>query len=104
MVWGWWLGLFLSGFPFSMDCGFIVLFNVGGSDEVVYAEACSLNVSAAIGTLKSCAVGDGFHALHWNIFSWLGCCVVVFRCLTVVCLFLYLVVAWILCFWRLGGV
>ena len=87
VVWGWWLGLFPSGFSFSMDCEFIFFSNAGGSIEVVCVEGCRLNVSAAIGTLMACAVGDGFHALHWNIFSWLGCCAVGFRCLAIVCLF-----------------
>ena len=24
---------------------------------------------------RACNVGDGFHALHWNMFSWFGCCI-----------------------------
>ena len=29
--------------------------------------------------LRAFMVGDGFHALHWNMFSWFGCFVWVLR-------------------------
>ena len=30
-------------------------------------------VSSEVVVLRTCADGDGFHALHWNILSWLSC-------------------------------
>ena len=28
---------------------------------------------------RTCSEGEGFHALHWNMLSWLGVCIVVLR-------------------------
>ena len=43
-------------------------------------------VSSMVGVLRACAVGDGFHALHWYMLSCLWCCAVGSRCLAVVCI------------------
>ena len=28
---------------------------------------------------RACTDGEGFHALHWNMLSWLGACIMVLR-------------------------
>ena len=43
-------------------------------------------VSSMVDVLRACAVGDGFHALHWYMLSCLWCCAVGSRCLAVVCI------------------
>ena len=51
---------------------------------------------------RACMAGDGFHALHWNMFSWFGGCINVLRG------FLFgwgrrdVVGGWILCLERFG--
>ena len=43
-------------------------------------------MSSMVGVLRACAVGHGFHALHWYMLSCLCCCAVGSRCLAVVCI------------------
>ena len=37
-----------------------------------------LGVLVVVVVLRTYVVGDGFHALHWNMLSWFGCCTNVF--------------------------
>ena len=39
------------------------------------------DVSCVVVVLGVCAVCRGFHALHWNMLSWLGCWTSGFLCL-----------------------
>ena len=50
---------------------------VDGYGSVLGVE--SLGVSMVGLVPRACMVGDGFHALHWNMLSWVGCCIGVFR-------------------------
>ena len=44
---------------------------VDGFESVFGIEG--LGVSMVGVVPRACLVGDGFHALHWNMFSWFGC-------------------------------
>ena len=48
-------------------------------------------------------VGEGFHALHWNMFSWFGGCIDGLRSFLFGCVG-RVVGGWILCFGRVGVV
>ena len=59
----------------------------GGLGEVGFVSVCvGPELSYMVEMLRACAIGDRFHALHWNMLSCLCCCANVFRCLTVVCI------------------
>ena len=59
--------------------------------------------------LRACMVGDGFHALHWNMLNWFGCFINVFRGFLFGWVVRDVVGGWILCLglfgvgWVLGG-
>ena len=38
-----------------------------------------MSVLLVVVGLRTWAVGDGFHALHWNMLSWFGCFAKVLR-------------------------
>ena len=59
-------------------------------------------VVSEIVVLRTCAVGDGFHALHWKMLSWLGCGTNVLRCLRLMFLALDVFGGWSLCFVGFG--
>ncbi len=60
-----------------------------------------LGVSMVGVARRACIVGDGFHALHLNMFCWLGCCINGLRGFLFGCVVLD-VVGWILCLGRFG--
>ena len=59
-------------------------------------------MSSMVVMLRACAAGDGFHALHWNMFSCLRCWASVLRCLSTVCFLSGESGGLILCFWGFG--
>ena len=70
----WELGLFSFGFFFSCEWGGFVLSTWVGLGRVGVVLVCvGPEVSSIVVMLRACAVGGGCHALHWNMFSWLGC-------------------------------
>ena len=72
--WGWLLLLFLSGLLGSCGWGmFRVLVGWGVDGFGSVSEVERLGVSMVVVVPRACMVGVGFHALHWNMLSWLGC-------------------------------
>ena len=70
----WEVGLFSFCFILSCGWGGFVLSTWGGLGKVGVVLVCvGPEVSSIVVMLRACAVGGGFHALHWNMFSWLGC-------------------------------
>ena len=52
----------------------------GGVDEFVSVLGVGRFGVPMVGVVpRACIAGDGFHALHWNMFSWLGDCINVLR-------------------------
>ena len=51
---------------------------------------------------RACIAGDGFHALHWNMFSWFGCRSNVLRGFLFGWVERDVVGGWILCLGRFG--
>ena len=81
----WELGLFSFGFIFSWEWGgFVLSVWVGLGRGGVVLVCVGLDVSCVVVMLGVCAVGRGFHALHWNMLSWLGCGTSGFLCLVFV--------------------
>ena len=81
------LGLISFGFIFSCAWGDFVVSTGGGLGGVGFVSVCvGPEVSSMDEMLRACAVGDGFHALHWNMLSWLGFGHSACLCLAVVCL------------------
>ena len=79
----WELGL--GSFCFIFSCGWgDFIASPGGLGEVGFMSVCvGPELSFMVEMLRACAIGDGFHALHWNMLSCL-CCSIFCRCLTVV--------------------
>ena len=66
--------LVLSGVIVSCEWGNFVVSTGGGLGEVgSVAGGEGPEGSFVIVMMRACAVGDGLHALHWNMLSWLGC-------------------------------
>ena len=66
----WELGLISLGFIFSCAWGDFVVSTGGGLGGVGFVSVCvGPEVSSMVVMLRACAVGDGFHALHWDILS-----------------------------------
>ena len=60
----------MSGFLVSFVWGNFVVSTGGGLGEVgSVAGGVGPEVSSVVVMLRACAVGDGFHALHWNMLS-----------------------------------
>ena len=71
----------------SSERGSCVVSTGGGLCGVCVVSVCvGPGVSSMVGVLRTCSVGNGFHALHWYMLSCLCCCVVGFRCLAIVCI------------------
>ena len=101
--WGWLLLLFFSGLLVSCGWGKFgvsVGRGVDGFGSVSWVER--LGVSMVGVVPRACVVGDGFHALHWNMFSWFGCCINVFRGFLFAWVVRDVVGGWILCLGRFG--
>ena len=66
----WELGLISFGFIFSCEWGDFVVSTGGGLGGVEFVSVCvGPEVSSMVVMLRACAVGDGFHVLHWNMLS-----------------------------------
>ena len=86
----------------SSGRGSCVVSTSGGLCGVCVVSVCvGPGVSSMVRVLRTCSVGNGFHALHWYMLSCLCCCVVGFRCLPIVCILRRGVSGLIL---RVGGV
>ncbi len=48
--------------------------SVGGGVEGKSVSGVEMVGGSVLGVVsRVCVVGDGFHALHWKMFSWFGC-------------------------------
>ena len=78
---GWLLWLFLAVLGGASKWrGFGVSIGVSLGRFGSVSDIWGLAVVLVVVGLRTSAIGDGFHALHWNMLSWSGCCTKVLRC------------------------
>ena len=76
----WLLRLVLAGFFGACEWrGFGVSMGKGLGGFGYVSGIWGLGVVLGVLGLRTWAVGDGFHGLHWNMLSWFGFCTKVFR-------------------------
>jgi len=77
---GWWLELVVAGISVMVEGrGFRVFLVVGSGGWWLVWVFRGLGVVIEVVWSRACAYGEGFRALHWNMLSWLGVCIMVLR-------------------------